>query len=42
MKWTNFHDAEEYCQRVYPEGTGYKFVDRSMTSTLTFGPGRAL
>lgn len=41
-KWTNFHDAEEYCQRVYPEGTGYKFVDRSMSSTLTFVPGRAL
>lgn len=41
-KWANFHDGEEYCQRVYPEGTAYKFLDRSMTSTLTFVPGRAL
>ena len=41
-QWANFHDAEELCQRVYPEGSQYKFVDRSTTMLLTFVPGRAL
>jgi hypothetical protein len=41
-KWANFHDGEEYCQRVYPEGSTYKFVDRTSIMFLTFVPGRAL
>lgn len=42
VKYANFRDAEEHCQRVYQEGTQYKFVDRSATMMLTFVPGRAL
>jgi hypothetical protein len=41
-QWSNFHDGEQYCQRVYQEGSTYKFVDRSAVMFLTFVPGRAL
>jgi hypothetical protein len=41
-QWANFHDGEEYCQRVYQEGSAYKFVDRSSVMFLTFVPGKAL
>ena len=42
VQFENFRDAEEHCQRVYPEGGQHKFVDRSATMMLTFVPGRAL
>ncbi|MFN4281723.1 MAG: hypothetical protein ACK4NA_03690 [Alphaproteobacteria bacterium] len=41
-QFENFRDAEEHCQRVYPEAGQHKFVDRSATMMLTFVPGRAL
>ena len=42
VQWSNFHDGEQYCQRVYQEGSTYKFVDRSAVMFLTFVPGKAL
>ena len=40
MKWENYRAAQEYCQRVYPDGDKYKFVDRTSEEIFTFEPGR--
>lgn len=42
IQWENFRDAREHCQRVYQEGSRYKFVDTSAVMYLTFVPGRVL
>ncbi len=38
--WKLFRNGEEYCQRVYPHGEGYKFVNGNSEELLTFMPGK--
>jgi len=40
MNWKLFRDGQEYCQRVYPHGDGYKFVNGNSEELLTFAPGK--
>jgi hypothetical protein len=41
-KWKLFRAGTEYCQRVYPQGEGYKFVNSSSVELLSFKPGNRI
>jgi hypothetical protein len=41
-KWKLFRGGNEYCQRVYPQGEGYKFVNSNSEELLSFRPGNRL
>jgi hypothetical protein len=40
VNWKLFRNGEEYCQRVYRHGEGYKFVNGNSEELLTFAPGK--
>lgn len=40
VKWDHYRAAQEYCQRVYPDGGKYKFVDGTSEEIFTFEPGK--
>ncbi len=40
MKWEYYRAGREYCQRVYPSGDKYKFVDSTSEELFTFEPGK--
>jgi len=40
VNWKLFRNGEEYCQRVYKDGKGYKFVNASSEELLVFAPGK--
>jgi hypothetical protein len=42
VAWKLFRGGEEYCQRVYHEGAGYKFVNSNSQELLTFAPGKGV
>jgi hypothetical protein len=41
-KWRLFRGGDEYCQRVYREGDGYKFVNSNSEELLRFTPGKQI
>jgi hypothetical protein len=41
-KWKLFRAGTEYCQRVYPQGEGYKFANSNSVELLTFKPGNRI
>jgi hypothetical protein len=41
-KWQLLRGGREYCQRVYHQGEGYKFINRSSEELLTFKPGNSI
>jgi hypothetical protein len=42
FKWTVYRSGEQYCQRVYPAGSSYKFVNANSEELFTFVPGNQL
>ena len=42
FKWTVYRGGREYCERVYRDGSEYKFVSPTTEGIFTFAQGRHL
>jgi hypothetical protein len=42
VRWENYRAGQEYCERVYPNGANYKFVNTTMEDLFTFQPGNQI